>query len=277
MLFITWFKESIGWIHQSNRRKFYIIIFVKLLFIIAYYSVSRCQVSICWSIRSTPCFVLTLPEQKKRVSNMIGLFKKYANLNLRPYYGVNGKTLYDNAEGQRLLPGEIGLRESMKKIYMMAIEKNYNEMFVFEDDAIPHRNFTKLFENLPERCREADVLLLGALVFYASRKRWPFGPCFDADHRTYGGHGLYVKKSAFRPIVDWLVETDIGPYDTVYQHLQKQGLKVRVAHSPFLVIQNLNHPSSVHGYRSIDRLSIDQRANVHNWNLEDYPTSLAST
>ncbi|CAF1408218.1 unnamed protein product [Adineta ricciae] len=276
MLNTKWFEDSIGVLRQSKLRLFCVLLFLKVSIIILSYFTIRCKSSICWSIQLTPSYVITLPGQEERVANMKGLFKKYANLNVSPFYGVNGRKMYTEAEGKYLLPGEIGLRDSMKNIYTMAIEKKYKAMFVFEDDAIPHRNFTKLFENLPERCREADVLLLGALVLYTNRKRWPFGPCFDADQRTYGSHALYVKDSAFKPIVNWLMETEIGPFDTVYQHLQHQGLKVRVAHPPFLSIQNLNHHSSVHDYRAIDRLNITQRAEVHNWDLKDYPTSLES-
>jgi hypothetical protein len=244
-------------------------VFVALLF----YSAKTCESSICWSLTASPSYVLTLHGHNERVPTMIYLFRKYANLNLRSYYGINGHDLHKSIEGERLLPGELGLRSSMEKIYTMAVKENYNDIFVFEDDAVPHRNFTQLFRNLPQRCREADILLLGALVYSASRDQWPFGPCFDADERTFGAHGLYVKNSAFKPILEWLMEIDTEPFDHMYKHLMKQGIKVRVAHPPFLVIQNLNHNSSVDPSRSVDKLSIQERAYIHNWNLEDYPTT----
>ena len=224
-------------------------------------------------MRPSPCYVVTLPKHERRAKNVVQLFKKYAQLDLRLFYGVNGNVLYRSSAKRALLPGELGLRESMRKLFTMAVEKNFNEMFVFEDDAMPHRNFTKLFHQLPNRCRDADVLLLGAMVTFTSRDRWPFQACFDADRRTYGSHALYIKKSAFIPILDWLTETDVGPFDTVYAHLQNQGIVVRVAFPPFLSIQDLSHRSSVNVFRGIDRLDPEQRAEMHNWNLSDYPVS----
>lgn len=273
MHFAHHIKSLLRQVRTPTARFFYAFTLVNLLIVVCYQTVSTCQSSICWSMRSPPCFVVTIPKHERRAKRVVHLFKKYAQLDLRLFYGVNGNVLYQAITGQRLLPGELGLRDSMKNLFTLAVKRNYNDMFVFEDDAIPHRNFTALFRQLPKRCREADVLLLGAIVTSTGRRRWPFGPCFDATRRTYGSHALYVKKSAFVPILDWLTETSIGPFDTVYGHLRYQKMIVRVAHSPFLSIQDHSHPSSVNAFRSIDRMSPKQRAMMHHWNLDEYPVA----
>ncbi|CAF1672653.1 unnamed protein product [Adineta ricciae] len=273
MLNVKWLEDNVSAIRQSKPRLFCAFLLLKVSIIVLYYFATRCKSLTCWSIKPTPCYVITLPGQEERVANMKGLFKKYANLNVSPFYGVNGRKMYTGAEGKYLLPGEIGLRDSMKNIYTMAIEKKYKAMFVFEDDAIPHRNFTKLFENLPERCREADVLLLGATLNYSKKRKLWEKACFDVPKVAWGAFALYVKSTAFKPIVDWLMEMDLNPFDSVYEVLQGEGLKVRVAYPPFLVIADVSHPSSVNPYRGIDRLPMHERAELHKWNLEDYPMS----
>ena len=119
-----------------------------------------------WPMRtSTPAFAITLPSQKKRLSIVISLFRKYAGLTLSPYDAVDGNRLPPSPQNRSLTAGERGLRETMKKFFAMTLERNYNEVFLFEDDAIPHLNFTQLFKQLPSRCQEADLLLLGATMF----------------------------------------------------------------------------------------------------------------
>ncbi|CAF1260767.1 unnamed protein product [Adineta steineri] len=227
----------------------------------------------CWSIRSQPAFVITLAGQDQRVPTVIALFKKYANLNLRPFYGINGNLMYGSDEGYRLTPGERGLRESFTNLLQMAIRDNYNEMFVFEDDAIPHLNFTQLFKELPRECRKADVLVLGAMLTYKNKKEWPKGTCFKPDPRTYGTFAVLYRRSAFQPILNWLMETNIGPLDSVYRHLLYEGINVRVAYPPFLAIMDVSHRSSVSKNRGIDRISVEERADLHEWNLDEYPMS----
>ncbi|CAF1057004.1 unnamed protein product [Rotaria sordida] len=130
----------------------------------------------------------------------------------------------------------------------MVLHHKYEQVFVFDDDTIPHLNFSTLFNKLSDRCRQADALLLGAAINHKSREQWPSGSCFDADSRTYGSFALLVKKSAFVPILDWLRTGEEAPFDTVYGHLRKRGINVRVAYPPFLVIPDVSHPSLVNKY-----------------------------
>jgi hypothetical protein len=165
----------------------------------------------------------------------------------------------------------------MKKFFHMTLVKNYEEVFVIQDDAIPHFNFTSLFKQLPNRCQEADVLLLGATIWVNSQRYLSSGPCFDVDRAVFGAFTLYVKQSAFKPILDWL-KTDVKvPYDHMYVPLQKQGFIVRVTHSPFLTIQDISHPSLVDNNRSTIQFDMKKRALLHGWDLDSYPINTIST
>src|SRR3984957_19505258 len=153
-------------------RIIFMLILCSILIFLVYYLISTFSLQISSletrSIQTSPSYVITLSGHDQRVPTVVDLFKKFANLHLRPYYGINGNILYKAEEQQRLTPGERGLRETMKKFFTMILRKNYNEVFVFEDDAIPHLNFTTLFNQLPNRCCEADVLLLGANLWHKS-------------------------------------------------------------------------------------------------------------
>lgn len=256
---------------QLNTRTIFILGISNLLVVLLYYFVIMARTASCSPSSLLPSFVITLSEHDPRVSTVVALFKKYANLNLCVYYGINGNTLYTSEEGHSLTPGERGLRDTMNTFFEMVLRNSYEEVMIFDDDAIPHLNFTTLFNQLPNRCRQADVLLLGATVCHGSRDKWPPGACFDADTRTYGSFALLVKKKGFLPILEWLALGEEAPFDIVYTYLQKQGLSVRVAYPPFLAIPDVSHPSLVNKYRVIDRYTIQQRAAMHDWHLGNYP------
>ena len=253
-----------------------IVVTLTILFImyLTFQSFSRLAPSVIYRSATRPAagaFVITLANESQRSPIVISLFQKYANLNLSLYDAVDGRRMHPTTEDQSLTPGELGLRETIRRFFTMAVERNYTEVFLFEDDAIPHLNFSQLFNNLPIRCQEADVLMLGATIWTESEKPWPPEACFDATSSTYGAFALLVKRSAFLPILNWL-QTEPGTvWDFIYRHLQQKKLIVRVAYPPFLVIADISHASSVNPNREIDKLDVRIRAAKHDWHLEDYP------
>ena len=224
-------------------------------------------------MRKTPAFIITISNHDDRVPAVIALFRKYAHLDLHPHYGIHGNRIYTTTNKTKLTPGERGLRQTMKGFFKMARHRNYNEVFLFEDDAIPHVKFAELFDQLSDRCLEADVLLLGATIWHPTRTAWPSGVCFDADNRTYGAFALLIKQSAFLPILTWLYQGPRAPFDHMYRYLQIEGLTVRVAHPPFLVIPDISHSSLINNNRSVIQFDMPRRAERHDWHLEDYPVS----
>lgn len=219
---------------------------------------------------TTPAYVITIKGHDQRVPIVTSLFKKYADLDLLPYYGIHGNAVYNTSSPKGLKPGEIGLRETMKNFFKMTIRMNYSEVFLFEDDAIPHLNFTAMFKQLPNRCREADVLLLGAIM-WRRPKYWPSGICFDANTVTFGSYALFVKRSAYTSIVRWLQNDKKLPFDNMYPHLQKQGITVRVAYPPFLVIPEISHASLIDNNRNKIQFNIKRRIAIHDWKLDNHP------
>ena len=230
------------------------------------------QKQFSWSSSTwtTPAYVITIKGHDQRVPIVTSLFKKYADLDLLPYYGIHGNAVYNTSSPKGLKPGEIGLRETMKNFFKMTIRMNYSEVFLFEDDAIPHLNFTAMFKQLPNRCREADVLLLGAIM-WRRPKYWPSGICFDANTVTFGSYALFVKRSAYTSIVRWLQNDKKLPFDNMYPHLQKQGITVRVAYPPFLVIPEISHASLIDNNRNKIQFNIKRRIAIHDWKLDNHP------
>lgn len=220
---------------------------------------------------SIPSFVITVPNYDRRVPIITELFRKYADIELRPFYGINGNQVFKSIKNHTLTPGEIGLRETMKMFYNMTLGKNLSEILVFEDDAIPHYNFSHLFRTMSNSCREADILLLGSTYFGGQTRLSSQSSCFDADRHTFGGFGLYVRRNVFQPILKWLNHGRITPYDDMYVDLQRQGFIVRVAYPEFLVIADISHASLTKNNYSRTYFQFSHRAEVHQWNLSNYP------
>lgn len=228
-------------------------------------------------LNQIPAFVITLQGKDNRVPYIIELFRKYTDIQLRPYYGVNGREKYFNKNGPQLpeagglSPGERGLRETMENFFMMADSSNYSEVLSFEDDAIPHTNFSRLIYEMNDRCQEADILLLGASFWHRNHSHWPKDVCPDVDNQTLGSHALLVKRSAFPAILQWLRTGPAQPFDMIYRHLQTQGISVRLAYPPILFITDVTHSSAVNPVRTRILSSPLYRAARHGWNLQNYP------
>ncbi|CAF1188531.1 unnamed protein product [Rotaria sp. Silwood1] len=215
-------------------------------------------------------YIITVPGHDERVPSVVDNFKKYANIDLRRFDGIRFSHQH-HEKNKSLKLGEQSLRATMTMFYSMLVRENYEKVFVFEDDAIPHRNFTALFRELPRRCLEADVLLLGATIWHRKHTDWPSGACFDASSETFGAFALLLKRVSYRPILQWLQAGPSQPYDHVYRHLQRKKLSVRVAFPPFLVIADISHPSLVDNNRVNIQFDVNKRAEVHLWHLKDYP------
>lgn len=224
-----------------------------------------------YTFKNVTAYVITVQDHDKRVPAVIDLFRKYAHLDLQPYYGIDGNKIFVSSINETLTPGEQGLRITMKNFFTMASDRKYEQVLLFEDDAIPHRNFSYLFDHLPKRCSEADVLLLGATIWTWQFESSVEKTCFDADKFTFGAFALLVKSSAFQSIVRWLEKGPPVPADLVYAELQRNGLIVRVAYPPFLVIPDVSHASIVDDNRSSSQHNMTSEAAIHRWDLKSYP------
>jgi hypothetical protein len=217
-------------------------------------------------------FVITIAGEDVRLPAILKLFHDYAHIHLRPFYGFHGNREFAAKHKHGLTSGQRGLRQTMKMFFNMTLRESYDQVMVFQDDAIPHLHFSTLLAKLPQRCRDADLLLLGASMWHKKRSRWPNETCFDADGATYGAYGLSVKRKAFRPILDWLDRLEHITFDHIYPYLQSDGVVVRVAHPPFLVIMDVSHKSLINNHRASIQFDVAKRAKIHGWNLTEYPT-----
>lgn len=217
-----------------------------------------------------PAYIITVPGYDGRVPIVAKLFKQYANIRLRTFYGVDGNVIYRNITNSTLKPGEMGLRETMKRFFRMMILENHTEIMVFEDDVLPHYKFPLLFHSLEKRCRTADILLLGATYANASKLK-PSDVCLDADRYTAGAFALLIQNAAFKVILDLLENGYPIPFDNMYRNFQRAGLVVRIAFPDFLAIPDVTHASLVNNKRRRTQFNLTFRSQVHGWNLSNYP------
>ena len=145
----------------------FIIIFIVLIFCI------NCIKKKCANTNKNidKIYVINLEKNKDRLKKFMKCAKK-ANVNVKRFDAVNGKELSKNdpyvikyfGKNSNLNPGQIGCALSHIKIWEDAIKNNYNNIIVFEDDAIIPKDFwyrfNKAYYELPKNW---EMLLLGGV------------------------------------------------------------------------------------------------------------------
>lgn len=114
-------------------------------------------------------YVINLKKNTDRLEKFMENAKK-ANVTVERFDAIYGKELQKDhpdivkyfVKDHKLIPGEIGCALSHIKIWQDTIDNNYNNILVFEDDAIIPENFwnkfNKAYEELP---KDYDMLLIG--------------------------------------------------------------------------------------------------------------------
>jgi GR25 family glycosyltransferase involved in LPS biosynthesis len=106
-------------------------------------------------------YVINLKKNTDRLEKFMENAKK-ANVNVERFDAIYGKELQKDhpdifkyfVKDHKLNPGQIGCALSHIKVWQDAIDNNYNNILVFEDDAIIPENFwnkfNKAYEELPK-------------------------------------------------------------------------------------------------------------------------------
>ena len=164
-------------------------------------------------------YVINMDKDHKRLE----VFTKYMNALNIPFErikGVDGKHVYEKYKDKtQLTPGELGCLLSHINIMKDAIEKGYENIMVFEDDAIFNKDFHNIFYNtyksILDKEKEFDLLYLGYNdQFYKTPEFKKYGVDDRGDYyipkRTHGIFGVIINKNIFSEI--------LKHYETLEKH-----------------------------------------------------------
>ncbi len=202
---------------------------------------------------------------------------------------------------QNLTCGELGYRDSMRRIVRESMSLDHSKIIVLDDDTFPILNFKeKLYDlvsddvcgNHLQTKNRGGVVLLGATIYSkgsypkfvendyysgwsqidaevkamkAGGKANPL--CYNVIERAFGSFGTVFHRSSYPSVLEWLDLFPQKPFDHIWPWLAVQGYITKIA-SPNLVVPDTSKPSSVDPNRST--ISMDDRNKMHRWKMERY-------
>lgn len=199
---------------------------------------------------------------------------------------VDGKKKMYN--GSSLSGGENGLKETFASLFLHALSKGFQNILVFEDDALLLQGFSHWWQKalrsncLMEFCAQKSipsVVLLGTTIY--GRHIWQAVEkqitkeqltgksgrvnCFDTPPWAYGAFAVLYNARLLPVTLNWLEQYD-EPFDWIWNFLAVQGYPVKSL-APFLAIAELGKPSSI---RDRSQTSRRTRLRRHRWNTSAY-------
>ena len=146
----------------------FFVFLILLILLIVFFNMYKYQVE-KFTNKIDKIYVINLKKNTDRLEKFIEHSRK-ANVAVERFDAVNGKELEKDdpyilrcfIKEHNLNPGQIGCALSHIKIWEDAVKNNYNNIIVFEDDAVIPEDFwdkfDKVYNELPE---DWDLLLLG--------------------------------------------------------------------------------------------------------------------
>lgn len=243
-----------------------------------------------------PVFVLNLQEHMHKFRTVRKRFMDAGFRGVHRFSAVDGIKENIKPVG-KLKPGELGYRESMRRLILTAKHASLERFIVLDDDAAPHIQFREKFSELIDDARcggymmtseQGGVMLLGTSVWgngsYPKMLTSPYSGgwniieadirnasyptmCFNVCGRTLGSFAVFLHQSVYDPILEWLASNEAKPYDWVWAHLADSGFIVRAAY-PNLAVADTQGRSQVDPQRTIS--DVEEVAKLKRWDLTQY-------
>ena len=202
-------------------------------------------------------YCLNLKRRPDRWNDVKFQFKLHG-INAERFGAIDGKTLrrpVDVTTDKRA--SEVACNLSHISILKHALENNYNEILVFEDDAVLHpdfnREFEKYYKQLPKDWKfcyvggNYDPKGRDDSIFY------PISSNVDRCRTVFTTVGYFLKKSFIQVLLDALESDNFKlVVDQVYITLQRKH--VMYMFRPRLVYQKADYSDIRHDYRSYDKM-----------------------
>ena len=162
-------------------------------------------------------YVLSLPHRLDRREHIKGEFKN-SGFSFEFFDAVNGHELTDAGP---LLPGEHGIKESHIQILKTAIDRKFDSIFVFEDDAVLLPGFRQTLDSNLPILPDCDLLYLGGVHRAPLSRLNPQGEIYKTTD-TYTTHAMWIKSTLFQVTQDVFVNHPDQQLDNCYALMQKE-------------------------------------------------------
>lgn len=209
--------------------------------------------------------------------------KKVGITNYQIFSGTDGytpqnKSLYNiicekNHDTKLTSPGALGIIITFRKLLEDAIEKKYENILIFEDDCVFHKNFWEELSKHIDKIKKYPVFYLGANQF-----RWTdeqinkvsnnqgYHTSTSGTSYSYGCFGISIRKDFYTKILSkiFTLSNIKYPIDVIINFvLRESGLPGYVCY-PNLVIADVTESDNMGG-RDQDEISKTRR-----WIMDDY-------
>jgi hypothetical protein len=168
-------------------------------------------------------FCINLDRRPDRMIHFEDQVKKYNLGEFERVSAIDGKELQISNFNTNLLPGEIGVILSNKKILEESIKKEYESILIIEDDCVFFEDIKKINHYVKYLPTDWDMLYFGGNhnLHMGAKPPTSINNFFSKLHSTYSAHIIGIKKQNYKKI---LVEIDkmSKPLDVVYCDLQKE-------------------------------------------------------
>lgn len=168
-------------------------------------------------------FCINLDRRPDRMLHFEDQVKKYDLGDFERISAVDGKNIDKETYNSNLLPGEIGIILSNKKIFEWSIEKKHKNILIIEDDCLFHdsvKNIGHIFNYLPDNW---DMLYFGGNhnLHIGEKPPQRINNYFSKIHSTYSAHIVGLEIKIYQDILDEISKLE-KPLDVVYSDLQKK-------------------------------------------------------
>lgn len=168
-------------------------------------------------------------------------------------------------------PGAWGYMKSYIAILEDAIAKEYDSILVLDDDALFHRDFTRMFARAAEQLPEDwKILQLGAL-------QYDWGDDWITQHSenlymcngsSVGSHATGIHRSVMGALLHQAQFFDLPLDIGALSHVKRTYAEKCFTVLPNLVIQDTSESDIASS--DVQQAEGTKKANIYRWNLEDY-------
>lgn len=175
--------------------------------------------------------------------------------------------------------GEYGCYLSHMYCLKDAIKNNYENIIIFEDDIVLHKNFHNLFENVMN-IQKYNILMLGAADFHflkennllVDKTKGIYRPSLSSRF-LYTTHAIYYSKDAVNMMYNYKID-NISHMDYNFVHFIENSPENLYVCSPNLVLAELSTTNIEHnfwiGYKPVFDSYYYRKCFSNNLKFNDY-------
>lgn len=169
--------------------------------------------------------------------------------------GNDLRDLYEGDAAEEINFGHMGCSMSHRNLLLQAIEMEYDQIFVLEDDAVLAQNFEETFQHYYEQLPEDwQFCYLGG---NDKKEAIHVGGNIYKSTCTLTTHAYIIKVNFAQTIIDKLEDNEFkNPVDNQYVELQQEH--DFYVFKPHIVLQRANHSDIVDGFRDYSSVLDDR-------------------